>query len=295
MKKTNPYSNLMRDYALQMNADFLFKEFLEKVEKNEIREDGTNRLISLIDKYISTNSGFKRTITTGTKLYRARVINNAELSLKNGFSVDENGITKGFDESNSREAPLGFGAAGRNNIAGVSYLYMANDPKTACAEVKPIVRQLLSLAEFKVLKPIHVVDFASDKSFDRDESINDNVSLGRLFTNIMMKYSMPISNPIEYKATQIITDHIRKTGIDGIAYRSYLNNNGVNYTFFNSSRDRFKYENSRIVMLQSERRSFIDFNNNRAVASKTRGYASYNKKDSDEMIKWISEHIIDYK
>ena len=109
----------------------------------------------------------------------------------------------------------------------------------------------------------------------------------------MMKYSTPISNPIEYKATQIITDHIRKTGIDGIAYRSFLNNNGVNYTFFNSSRDRFKFENSRIVMLQSERRSFIDFNSKRAVASKTRGYANFNEKDSDEMIRWISEHIVD--
>ena len=51
-KKTNPYSNLMRDYALQLNADFLFNEFLEKVEKNEIREDGTNRLLALIDKCI---------------------------------------------------------------------------------------------------------------------------------------------------------------------------------------------------------------------------------------------------
>ena len=86
-KKTNPYSNLMRDYALQLNADFLFREFLEKVEKNEIREDGSNKLITLIDKYISTKSGFKRTITTGTKLFRARVINNAELSLINGLST----------------------------------------------------------------------------------------------------------------------------------------------------------------------------------------------------------------
>lgn len=37
-KKANPYSNLMRDYAFQLNADFLFNEFLEKVEKNEIRD-----------------------------------------------------------------------------------------------------------------------------------------------------------------------------------------------------------------------------------------------------------------
>ena len=41
-------------------------------------------------------------------------------------------------------------------------------------------------------------------------------------------------NELEYYTTQYLTDYIRKTGVDGISYRSYYDETGINYTIFNS-------------------------------------------------------------
>ena len=44
----------------------------------------------------------------------------------------------------------------------------------------------------------------------------------------------PVNDFEKYKTTQMLTDYLRKTGIDGISYRSYFDRKGINYTFFNS-------------------------------------------------------------
>ena len=290
-KKDNPYSNLLKGFSQRSNASFYFNRFLERVRKNEVREDGSDELLNLIDKYVIGGLQFYRTIKSGTVLYRARIINSGEIRSDLGLSVSSDSKISGYDESNSREAPLGYSAAGRNNISGVSYLYLSSDAATACAEVKPTVRQLISVAEFEVKKQVQVIDFSDEKTFTGYSNNEDDVALGLLFSKIMLQYFVPVVDSAEYRATQIITDHIRKTGIDGVAYRSFYNERGTNYTIFNSNRSRFEFIGSRVVMLQSERRTFLDFNNKDVFAAKTMGYASYNQKDADEMIKQIKVEL----
>ncbi len=290
-KKDNPYSNLLKGFSQRSNASFYFNRFLERVKKNEVREDGSDELLNLIDKYVIDGFQFYRTIKSGTVLYRARIINSGEIRSDLGLSVLSNGILSGYDESNSREAPLGYSAEGRNNISGVSYLYLSSDEATACAEVKPTVRQLISVAEFEVTKQVQVIDFSDEKTFTGNSNNEDDVALGSLFSKIMLQYFVPVVDSAEYRATQIITDHIRKTGIDGVAYRSFYNERGTNYTIFNSNRSRFEFLGSRVVMLQSERRTFLDFNNMDVFTAKTMGYASYNQIDADEMIKQIKVEL----
>ena len=291
-KKRNPYSNLLKGFTQRSNASFYFNHFLDRVKRNEVREDGTDELLNLIDKYVIDGYQFYRTIKTGTILYRARIINSDNIKPHFGLSVSPEGKLSGYDESNSREAPLGYSAEGRNNISGVSYLYLASDVETACAEVKPTVRQLISLAEFEVTRQVQIIDFSDEKTFESKSSSEENISLGSLFAKIMLQYFVPVVDSAEYRATQIITDHIRKTGIDGVAYKSFYNERGTNYTIFNSNRSRFEFVGSRIVMLQSERRTFLDFNNNDVFNAKTMGYASYNQKDADEMIKQIRVELL---
>lgn len=64
--------------------------------------------------------------------------------------LDDNGqlVTIGFDEKNSIECPIGVSIDGRNNISGVSYLYVAEDEVTACEEIKTTLWVIISLAEF---------------------------------------------------------------------------------------------------------------------------------------------------
>lgn len=262
-------------YAISRAAEArrVFSEFVDRVTNGMLKNDGTDELLSLIDKCVlgTDDVKFIKSIKKNTKLYRARVLNPEDISLEKGIHVTKEGKLSGFNESESREAPLGFATEGRNNIKGVSYFYASNRPVTACCEVKPGVRQLVSLAEFSVVDTMHVVDFSTDKTFE----VDDKISLGRLFTDIMFMYSRPVSNDEEYRATQILTDYIRKSGVDGICYKSFFDATGVNYTIFNSDHRRIKYLSSSILLFQSERKTFMDVNEKKVIQAESVGGASF--------------------
>lgn len=285
---------LIEDIRLQANADYFFNIFKMNVKNGLIKNDGTNDLLNFIDKYVIDDSSekFYKNIDVGTELYRARIVDLSKGYLNDGVAVslkEDKYFTSGYDEANSREAPLGVGEAGRNNIRGVSYLYLANSIDTACVEVKPYVGCYISVARFKVTIPTRIIDFSDDKTFEVQDVINDNVALGTLFTNIMRQYFLPISNKEDYAATQILTDYIRKSGIDGIAYRSFYDKKGINYTFFNSSRKRFKYIDSKLLVHQSERRTFLDFNDKKVRTTNSYGRADYNEDDAVKILQELSK------
>ena len=284
--------NFVRDYTLRCNADHYYMKFLNSVRNGTVKEDGTNEFFSIIDKFVLEDSDnqFHITVEPETFLYRARIVKTEQLYAGIGGFVQGSGRrrkTIGFDEANSREAPLGVGNPGRNNIAGVSYLYLANRPETACAEVKPVVGDIISLASFKISKSLRLIDFSDDKIFSNKDSIDMNVSLVALFTRIMRQYFLPVTDSDEYKITQIITDHIRKSGIDGIVYKSFFDEKGKNYTVFNSNRKAIEFVDSRLLTLQSERRTFIDFNEEKVINAKSIGKATY----EDEQAKLILDRI----
>ena len=108
--------------------------------------------------------------------------------------------------------------------------------------------------------------------------MTENVALGRLFTLIMQQYFVPVSDKDKsnYKATQIITDHIRKSGVDGIAYKSAFHNAGTNYTIFNSNRNTFEYVESSVFWYQAQQQSFCDFNEKTTRIAHTREDNEYN-------------------
>ena len=277
----------LENFGLLFNAGKIYRDYINDVKNNTVREDGTCQLFNIIDYYISAVPKVITILKKGKILYRARIVDSQQISRSAGIDVDSDGKTLGFGESDSREAPLGMSSSGRNNITGVSYLYLADRLETACVEVKPKVRQLISVAEFKVTKTMHIVDFSHDYRFEREESLEQKVALGPLVTYVMTQYVNPVVDPIEYKATQILTDHIRKTGIDGISYKSFFDDQGKNYTIFNSSRSNFDFVGSEIVMLQSERRTILDFNKQCVREAKTVGEARYNESFAEEVISEI--------
>ena len=278
-------------YFQKINSSRIFNDFKRKVKKHTLENDGANEFLKLIDDYVlNKSSKFIQVIDKGTILYRARIVPPKKIN-KNYIKADGN-MLLGYDETNSREAPLGFGTEGRNNINGVSYLYLANNIETACSEVKPIVRQLLSVAEFESTKELKIVNFADDNLEIKEES-NELIDLSYIFASIATEYTQPAISNEYYVVTQVITDYIRKNGIDGIAYKSFCSDKGINYTFFNSSRNNISYKGSRLVMLQSERRTFLDFNNNKIVNASTIGGASYDEESATRIRKEIIDKIHD--
>lgn len=197
-----------------------------------------------------------------------------------------------YDKMNSCEPILGKGRDGRNNVAGLSYLYAASNEETACAEIKSQLGELISLAEFEVKKRLNIIDFSCDKTFEREKSKLHEMSFGVFFTQLMMKYCEPVNDSSEYKVTQLISEYIRKTGVDGIAYKSYLSPGGINYTIFHSHRSLIEYQRSRILIHKQANHSFWDFNNDKAIFSNKDDFQmEYDKKIAEEHKKHLKMYF----
>lgn len=156
-------------------------------------------------------------------LYRARVVDSFESQLFWDYDIGDE-IVHGYNEVNSWEAPIGIPGCGRNNITGVSYLYLSNRPGTAYVEIKTGICDLISLATFSLERDYRIIDFYENVTFEKSEVEKEELALGYLFTEIMKSYFVPVSNnnTMElYRGIQILTDYIRKSGVDGIGYRSF--------------------------------------------------------------------------
>lgn len=224
-------------------------------------------ILELIDNYVFANGSQFVTSLTQEIFYRARAIESSQIAVSNYGGIE---TLEGFGELESREPPLGLNSAGRANQAGNSYLYLASDAATACAEIKPNLRSYISVAKFIVRKPMKIVDFADEKHFRMDESRKEGISLGRFFTLLMSGFFVPVYDEAGYRCTQIVSDSIRKHGIDGISYQSFYSESGTNYVFFNCARNDFEFQgHSKVYLYCGAQETFWDIEGNEAIHSST--------------------------
>ncbi len=129
-------------------------------------------------------SQFKTDLQIGTKYYRARVIDPIDDNgLEKGIGKTLDGKFSGYNDVNSIEPVLEISGEGRNNIEGASYLYVASNSETTCMEIKSQFGDFISLAEFELAKPLSIIDFASDKTFQRKDTELYGMSMGVFFRN----------------------------------------------------------------------------------------------------------------
>lgn len=289
MNETNSSDNTkfhegLKNLGLIINARLNYNKFVKAIETNDT--EFIMEKLKEIDDIIfdKEKDQFESTINIGTKLYRARIIDPKDDNNPNsGVGITGDGKFDGYNEINSREPILGISSEGRNNIAGASYLYAASNPETACIEIKSLFGDLISLATFRVKQELRIIDVSSDKVFNHETSLNNNMSLGEFFTLLMFRFCEPVRNEKEYYVTQLISDHLRKTGIDGIAYTSYLSPGGINYTIFNCHSQKIGFEKSKILLHRQANHSFWDFNEEKAIFSnKEEKLMAYDKNLVDQ-------------
>ena len=109
---------------------------------------------------------------------------------------------------------------GRLNRAGVSVMYLASDPYTAVAEIRPHPGHHISIGGFNSLQPIRLADFSPDIGIfaTSDERLSLYAKV-QAFDRLM---SMPVT-PDErtpYLLTQLLAEVLLRHGFDGVRYRS---------------------------------------------------------------------------
>lgn len=162
----------------------------------------------------------------------------------------------GYDEKGSDAAPSP--GAGRINPEGISYLYLADNIRTASLEVRPVISQYLSIAEIEVLEDINLFDFS--KKYDDSDELQKNWD-NAIRLSVLSEYfsNSNYSGESAYLATQYISEYIknkkRKDGssmFDGLCFKSSLDRDGLNYVLFDVSQDRkYKINNSSVFQMMS--------------------------------------------
>ena len=284
----------MQAMMATLNFQFFEKDF-ENIRLDNSRIE-TNDVIKALDAMLcDAQRTFYSTISPGTALYRARIIDSSSFSKDNGLSARyEGGIFKstGFDQYGSKEAPLGRPSAARNNIDGVSYLYLAEEKYTACTEIRPEPPCYVSLAEFSPSRDLFLFDLKTNRQLSGNPSFEKvkqelGFSPAIMFTKIMQEFAKRDANDRIYHITQYISDRIRKTGVDGVRYQSSMTK-GTNITLFNSHTSIIKWTSSVVLFIPYNNFSIVDLNSGEDIGVRSK---LWKKGDTDEVRKKLIEEI----
>ncbi len=142
-----------------------------------------------------------------------------------------------YDEHRMKPIP-GSANDGRINPRGIPCLYLATKIETAIGEVRPWIGSYVSVAQFKVMKELKIVEFGRlrDKNFIHFEEPNLEGRINTIWSHMDKAFSVPSTrddNSADYAPTQIIAERLKKEGYDGIAYSSSFGDNGYNVALFN--------------------------------------------------------------
>lgn len=108
-------------------------------------------------------------------------------------------------------------------------MYASLEEHTAIAEIRPFIRDSISVAVLKPARDLHLVNF----DFEPTAVVN-----GRdfLFNDIQRDFSkINKSQNGDYLITQFIASLIEHLGYDGLCFRSSLVKDGTNYVIFKPS------------------------------------------------------------
>ena len=239
----------------------------------------------------SEEKTFTRTLAAGTELFRCRKLPIRDISLFGIISYNsESNQISGYDSYDSKEPPITISGAARNNIQGSSYLYLAEDEYTACAEIRPHNFDIISLAKFRIKNDLKMFDLTVDSNFNQYDDPKSMILATKLISGIMSAFYLPVANDKEYMMSQYISDFIRKYGYDCICYLSSMTFN-KNYTIFSCGENNIEFISSELVENYRTNFELYKINDSSKVSIKTGGnYPKVpNEKTKSQLIVRIRE------
>ena len=233
------------NYYLQNTPDNYLKGMLTSLlEENRFFVD--YRFLKLLLWYVSEGGKFCTTELTIKKdsslLYRARVYSEEKDKAereRERVTEKDNNCFLGYNKTGSFIPPKGaFVGNGRANPSGITYLYTANDPFTAIAEVNPPLKAEVSVATIVAKDNLRILNFANVHSSSTGEDTervewicNFVLALTRIYNTSALGEN--------YLLCQYVSEFAKNIGFDGISFRSskvkivFIKNEGINFVIFN--------------------------------------------------------------
>ncbi|MCH2239529.1 MAG: hypothetical protein A2792_06395 [Sphingomonadales bacterium RIFCSPHIGHO2_01_FULL_65_20] len=155
--------------------------------------------------------------------YRARIRTDDEV-----FPIDKMGAP-----------PKRRSSHGRANPAGIPYLYLGSLPETAAAEIRPHTGEVACVADFTIPE-INAVDLRNPRKLVSPFILTDASEIGQLRADLpflerlgeeLTRPVQPAGAAIDYIPSQYLCEFIKKSGFDGVVYRSSVSD-GINLALF---------------------------------------------------------------
>lgn len=242
-------------------SNTLFSNLYQWASDNQkVNKENVQKALWLIDEIFLNDfkEQFVISIPKGTIFYRARILDkDDDKKVDKGIGYSKERLY-GYNWQESKEPPASIAKASRMSREKEAALYLASDEITACLEIKPSIRQLVSVAQFESTENLQAIDFSKLK-YSEPLNINDvkyNADARQFLQRVLALFTAPIDNPNHYCVTQKLADHFRKKGYTGFIYRSFFTKEN-NYTFFDDSMKCFEWIDSRILIYYATASLFI--------------------------------------
>ena len=211
---------------------FRFQQDVTKLNRYILSLDSQD----FLNTVLATAENRIEKVPEGTIFWRAQLGNTSEPYHQDGEYMDD--IPAPF--SPERMKPFDCQAyEGRANPKGIPFLYLATRRDTALSEVRPWLGSYISVANFKILKELNIVNCTSSENrnliYLEEPSAEEKEKA--VWVDIDKAFSSPV-NPndkiADYVPTQILAEFFKNNHFDGVAYRSALGE-GHNLALFDIS------------------------------------------------------------
>ncbi len=225
---TEQMLQVVKEWHTYYTVSAAWNDFVESIKYKNRYFSNTE-----FEKYIEILFDYKEKINQDSIFYRARIIKPNDIKLIKVETDIINDSTKsginGFDKDNMKAPPKELAISGRANPAGVSYLYLASNPQTACAETRLNIFDLISVSRFSAAQDLTIINLKSNDISKLEGT--EKIIRYNFLSKIQNAFSMPNNerNDIEYSPSQYISAYLQNRGIDGIKYGSMNDTKSESY------------------------------------------------------------------
>jgi hypothetical protein len=140
--------------------------------------------------------------------------------------------------------PPKYASHGRANPAGIPYLYLGSEIRTAASEIRPHKGEIICVASFTTPSDLKIVDLRNPRYTVSPFLLTDQADIGRMRSDITFLESLgveltrpvlPQAAAFDYTPSQYLCEFIKKCGYDGVIYRSSVSG-GMNMALFKPER-----------------------------------------------------------
>jgi hypothetical protein len=202
------------------------------------------KIRAFLDTVLATRAGRDVLILKEAIFFRAQVgVDEVERTDEEGNLVGCD--TVGFGSARMRPL-LDRAMEGRINPSGIPVLYLATTEQTAISEVRPWIGSEISVAQFRVLRDVKMLDLSRGHGKTAIDELTFGELLGEdlpseekkrnaVWVDIDNAFSRPVTksdDAADYVPTQILAELFQSVGYDGVIYRSQFGERGHNLALF---------------------------------------------------------------